>query len=121
MHGVGADRTHHDDDRGDDGERDAQDRREQRHGGQNHDQADDVGQVHAGDQAPDEVLLFDEQQRPGLQPPDHQAAQQHRGRGRAGDAQRHHRQQRGAAGGVGRGLGGDHAFHLAGAELVAVF
>ena len=47
-----------------------------------------------GDEAPDEVLLLDEEQRPGLQAPDEQPAQQHRGGGRARHAEREHRQQR---------------------------
>ena len=34
-------------------------------------------QVHAGDQAPDEILLLDEQQRSRLQSPDQQPAEQH--------------------------------------------
>ena len=119
VHRVGADRAGDQDHRRDDRERNAQDRGEQRHRRQHDDQPGDVAEVHAGDQSPDEVLVLDEQQRPRLQPPDHQAAEQHRGGRRAGNAERQHRQQRARSRGVRGGLRRDHAFDRALAELVA--
>jgi hypothetical protein len=62
----------------------AQNRREQRHAGEHDDQACQVAQVHAGDQAPHKVFLLDEQQRPRLQAPDQQSSEQHRRSRRAG-------------------------------------
>src|SRR6267378_7883486 len=63
-HGVldreGADRARHHDHGRDGGEGDAQHRGEERHGGEHHDEADDIAEVHRGDQAPDEVLVLDE-------------------------------------------------------------
>ena len=110
---VGADRADDDDHRRDDRERDAQDRREERHRREHDDEARDVAEVHRGDETPDEVLLLDEEQRPRLEPPDHEAAQQHRRGGRARDAEREHRQERAGAGGVRRGLRRDHALDAA--------
>ena len=69
-----------------------------------------------GDQAPDEVRPLDEQHRAGVQAPDHQAAHHHRRRGRAGNAQRQHRQHGAAAGRVVGGLRRDDALRLALAE-----
>ena len=75
--------------------------------------------IHAGDQAPDEIFLLGEQrQRAGPRTPDQQAAKQHRGGRRAWHAERNHRQQRGRAGGVRRGLRRDHAFNLAFTEIL---
>ncbi len=54
---------------------------------------DDVADIHRGDQAPDEILLVDEQHRPGIEAPDHQAAHHDRCGRRAGNAEREHRQQ----------------------------
>src|ERR1051325_1694143 len=76
VHGVGADRAHDHDERRQNRERDAQNRREERHEREHHQHADDVAGVHAGDEAPDKVGLFLEQQRPGLQPPDDEPADQ---------------------------------------------
>ena len=60
---VRADRADHDDHGRDDRERDAQDRRPPGHRRQHDDEADDVAEVHRGDEAPHELLLLDEQQR----------------------------------------------------------
>ena len=49
--------------------------------------AGDVAEIHAGNQAPDEIFLFDEQQWTGLQPPDQQATEQHGGGRGTGDTQ----------------------------------
>ena len=117
---IGADRAQHQDQRRNDAERHAQDGREDRHAGQHDDEADEIAEIHRGDQAPDEFLLFDEQHRPGLQAPDQEAAEQHRGGRRTGYAEREHRQQGRGARGVRRGLRRDHAFDLALAEIVAV-
>ena len=83
------------------------------------DDGDDVAEVHRGDQAPDEIGPLDEQHRAGIQPPDHQPAHHHRGRRRAGHAQREHRQHRARAGGVVGGLRRDDALGLPLAELRA--
>ena len=77
MDRIGADRAQHQDERRDDAEGDAQDGRENRHAGQHDEQADDIAEIHRGNQAPDEFLLFDEQHRSGLQAPDQEAAEQH--------------------------------------------
>src|SRR5262249_44919581 len=116
--GEGADGTDHDDDRGDDGEGDAQDGGEERHGGQHHDQADEIGDVEAGDEAPDEVLLLDEQHRAGLETPDEEAAEQHGGGRGAGNPQGQHGQHGAGAGGMSGGLGSEDAFDLAPAEIL---
>lgn len=52
----------------------------------------EVGHVEAGDQAPDEVDLLDEQARSGLEPPDEQPGHDDRGGRRAGRAEGDHRQ-----------------------------
>ena len=91
---VRADRARHDDHRRDGGERNAQDGGEDRHRGQHDHQPDDVAEIHRRDEAPHEVLVLDEQQRSGVESPDHQAAQQDRRGARARNAEREHRQQR---------------------------
>src|SRR5262249_47730916 len=53
---VRADRARHHDHRRDRGKGHAQHRGEERHGREHHNEADDVAEVHRGDQAPDEVL-----------------------------------------------------------------
>ena len=84
-------------------------------------QADDVAEIHRGDQAPDEILVLDEQQRPGIEAPHHQAAEQDRRGAGAGNAERQHRQQRGGAGGMRRGFRREHAFDAALAEAFGSF
>ena len=71
-----------------------------------------VAEIHGGDQAPDELLLLHEQERPRLKAPDQEAAEQHRGGGRARDAERQHGQERRGAGGVRCGFGRQHALDL---------
>ena len=110
LDGIGADRAGHDDHRRDSGERHAQDRGEDRHGGEHQDEADDVAEIHRRDQTPDEALVLDEQQRPGIEAPHHQAAEQDRRRAGAGDAEREHGQQRRGAGCVRGRLRRKHAF-----------
>src|SRR5712692_1559094 len=85
---VGADRAGHHDHRRDRRERHAQDRGEERHGGENEDEAHHIAEIHRRDQAPDEALVLDEEERPRVQPPHHQAAEQDRRRARARDAER---------------------------------
>ena len=82
-------------------------------------QADDIAEIHRGNQAPDEFLLLDEQHRAGLQAPDQEAAEQDGRRRGAGHAEREHRQQCRGAGGMRGGLRRDHAFDFALAEIVA--
>src|SRR3989442_12974812 len=110
---VGADRAGHHDHRGDRRERHAQDGGEDRHGREDEDEADHVAEIHRGDQAPDEALVLDEEERPGVQAPHHQAAEQDRRRARARDAEREHGQQGGSAGGMRRRLRREHALHAA--------
>src|SRR5882762_332382 len=117
---VGADRARDHDHRRDGGERHAQDGGEERDRGEHHHQADEVAEVHGSDQAPDEVLVLDEEERPGIEPPHHQAAEQDRSRAGAGNAKGEHRQQRGGAGGVRRGFGSEHAFDTSLAEALLV-
>ena len=93
LDGIGADGAGDDDHRRDSGERNAQDRGKDRHRGQHDDESDDIAEIHRSDETPDEILVLDEQQRTGIEPPDHQAAQQDRRRAGAGDSQRQHRQQ----------------------------
>jgi len=71
-----------------------QDGREKPARSQHDDEADDIAEIHRGNQAPDEFLLFDEQHRSGLQAPDQEAAEQQPPPSRARHAQRKHRQQR---------------------------
>src|SRR6266699_495341 len=89
---VGADRARHHDHRGDRRERHAQDGGEDRNGREHEDEADHVAEIHRSDQAPDEALVLDEEERPGVQSPHHQAAEQDRRRARARDAEREHGQ-----------------------------
>src|SRR6266478_1914821 len=117
---VGADRAGHDDHRRDRRERHAQDRGEERHGGENEDEAHHVAEIHRRDQAPDEALVLDEEERPRVQPPHHQAAEQDRRRARARDAEREHRQERRGAGGMRRSLRREHAFDTALSERLLV-
>ena len=77
---------------------------------------DYIAEIHRGDQAPDEILVLDEHQRTGIEPPDHQAAEQDRRRAGAGNAERQHRQQRRGAGGMRRGFRREHPLDAAGAE-----
>src|SRR6185369_8077245 len=120
VYGVSADRAEHHDDGRDDAEGNAETCGEQRHAGEHDDQAHDVAHVHAGDETPDEILLFGEQKRSRLQTPDQQATEQHGSRRRTGHAEGDHRKQRRRAGGMGGGFRRDHTFDLTGAELVAV-
>src|SRR5712671_3794187 len=105
-HGVldreGADGAGHHDHRRDRRERHAQDGGEERYGGEHEDEADHVAEIHRSDQAPDEALVLDEEERPRIEPPHHQPAEQDRGGARAGNAEREHRQKGGSAGGVRR-------------------
>src|SRR6266849_2102628 len=94
LDGVGADCAGHDDHRRDGGERHAQDGGEERNRGKHYHEADDIAEIHGCDQAPDEVLVLDEEERPGIESPHHQAAEEDRRRARARDAEREHRQQR---------------------------
>ncbi len=116
---IGADRADDDDQRRNDEERHPHQRCEDRHGEQHQDHRDDVAEIHRSDQTPDKVLLFDEQHRPGIEPPDHQAAHHDGGGRRAGNAERQHRQQRAGAGGMIGGFRSDNAFRLALAEIGA--
>src|SRR6266581_2680175 len=100
---VGADRAGHHDHRRDRRERHAQDRGEERHGGENEDEAHHVAEIHRRDQAPH-----------------HQAAEQDRRRARARDAEREHRQERRGAGGMRRRLRREHAFDTALSERLLV-
>src|SRR5712672_3715200 len=79
---IGADRAGHHDHRRDRRERHADHRGEQRHGREHQHEADHVAEVHGGDEAPDEVLVLDEEERAGIQAPHHQAAEQDRGSAR---------------------------------------
>ena len=90
---------------------------EERHGREHQHDGDDVAEIHAGDQAPDEVGPLDEQHRPGIEAPDHQPAHHHGRGGRAGHAERQHRQHRAGAGGVVGGFRRDDALGLALAEV----
>ena len=99
-HGVGPDHAQNIDDRGEDGKGKLQhpeedgDRRQVEH------QRKNVGDVKAGDQAPDEVLVGDEHHRPGLETPDHHPAQQQGGGRRAGNTKGQHGQHGAGTGGV---------------------
>src|SRR5437773_3676279 len=117
---VGADRAGHHDHRGDRRERHAQDGGEDRHGREHEDKADHVAEIHRSDQAPYEALVLDEEERPGVEAPNHQAAEQDRRRARARDAEREHRQQGGSAGGVRRGLRREHALDASLAERIFI-
>ena len=75
-----------------------------------------IAEVHAGDEPPHEFLLLDEEQRSRLEAPDQQAAQQHGGGRRAGNAERDHRQERAGTGGMRGGLRRNDAFELSRAE-----
>src|SRR5260221_2083691 len=116
LYRVGADRAGRPAHRRDRRERHAQDGGEERHRGEHEDEADHVAEIHRGDQSPDEALVLDEQERPRVQAPQRQAAEQDRRRARARDAESEHRQERGSAGGVRRRLRSEHAFDAALAE-----
>ena len=66
------------------------------------------------------LLLLDEQQRPGVQSPNHEAAEENRGGAGARDAERQHRQERRGAGGVRRRFRREHAVDAALAEALLV-
>ena len=79
-----------------------------------------VRRVQAGDQAPDEFLMFDEQKRTRLEAPDHHPPQEYcRGR-RARNSQGQHWQHGAGAGGIVRRFGSNDAFQGALAEFVRI-
>src|SRR6266702_497128 len=86
----------------------------------NEDKAHHVAEIHRRDQAPDEALVLDEEQRPRVQAPHHQAAEQDRSRPRSRNAEREHRQKRRGAGGVRRRLRREYALDAALAERLLV-
>ena len=55
-------RTDHNNDRCNDGERNPQNRRKDRHAGQYHEEAGDVTEVHTRDQSPNKIRFFHEEQ-----------------------------------------------------------
>ena len=89
---IGADDADDDDQGCDDGEGNAHQGGKHRNGEQHERNRNDVADIHRGDQPPDEILLIDEQHRPGVQSPDHQPAHHDGGRRGAGNAEREHRQ-----------------------------
>ena len=120
MYGVCADRADHQDHWCHDGEGDAQDGCEEGHRRQHHNQSCNIAEIHGGNQAPDEIFLLLEEQRPGLQAPYQQAAEQHGGSRRSGDTQCQHRQQRRRTGCVRGRFRCDHTFDFALAEVRAI-
>ena len=78
----------------------------------------DVGDEEPGKEAVDEVRMLGEQERPGLQPVDQQAAEQDRGGIGAGNAEGEHRDQRRAGDRVVGRLGRGDRLRRAVAELL---
>src|SRR5258705_11342160 len=79
-----------------------------------------MAEIHRCNQAPDEILVLDEQQRTGVEAPHHQPAEQDRRGAGAGNAEREHRQQRRGAGSMRRSLRREHALDTTLAKALRV-
>src|SRR5437879_10355491 len=117
---VRADDRDHDDERRDDRVRHPHDHREERHREQAEDEGQEMPEVDAGDEAPDEVGVLDEKDRPWLEAPYEEPGHDDGGRWRSRNPERDHRHERSDAGGVGRGLRTHDPGYLAFAEVLLV-